>query len=190
MMDGAHAAAAPSHLFRSKGGPRESLDPGHEFGRDAGRGLCAVSRRGVGGCSATRACRRRQRACSDTHHGRGGNGFSASPQCDPFVRRHRPLLPVWSRSRTNSHTVVRPPLLRKTPEGPETRPGGWFRRTKGGGRPSQVLFYPPGKSWLRSINQAPHADPELSRWCRARRPTRFSNRHLPKGRWVFFEIGD
>jgi hypothetical protein len=26
---------------------------------------------------------------------------------------------------------------------------------------------PPGQAWLRSISQAPHATPELSRWCRA-----------------------
>jgi hypothetical protein len=42
LKDGAHAADAPSHLFRSRGGPRESLKPGHEFGleRDAVRGAC------------------------------------------------------------------------------------------------------------------------------------------------------
>ena len=37
-----------------------------------------------------------------------------------------------------------PPLVRKTPEGPQTRLGGWFRRTKGGGRPARVLSGPTG----------------------------------------------
>ena len=86
LKDVAHAAAAPSHLFRSRGGPRELLEPGHEFGlaRDAVRGrriilfnFC-VRRRGVGGCSATRARRRRHRAHSDTLHGLGGSGLSCS----------------------------------------------------------------------------------------------------------------
>jgi len=79
-----------------------------------------------------------------------------------------------SRFGTISHTVVRPPVVRKTPDSPETRPDGWFRRAKGGGRPSQVLCGPAGSN-LAEIHQpteAPHTTPELSRWYRARRPTR------------------
>jgi len=81
---------------------------------------------------------------------------------------------VWSRFRTISHIVVRPPLVRKTPDGPETRPDGWFRRTKGGGRPSQVLCGPAGPNLavIHQPTEAPHATPEFSRWFRARRPTR------------------
>jgi hypothetical protein len=112
LKDVAHAAAAPSHLFRSRGGPRELLEPGHEFGlaRDAVRGrrttffnFC-VCRRGVGGCSATRARRRDQTGGSD-----------------------------------------------------EQRAADDHRR---------CFADPPGHTWLRSINQAPHATPELSRRCR------------------------
>jgi hypothetical protein len=55
-------------------------------------------------------------------------------------------LPVLSRFLTISHIVVRPPLVWKTPDGPETRPDGWFRRTKGGGRPPQVLCGPAGQN--------------------------------------------
>jgi hypothetical protein len=117
--DGAHAAAAtpaPSHLLRSRGGPRESQDPDHEFGlaRDASVVVAqffsiSVSRRGVGGCSATRARRRRHRACSDALHVRGGSRFSCSTAMRPFCSSN---LPVWSRFRSISHTVVRPPLVR------------------------------------------------------------------------------
>jgi len=100
--------------------------------------------------------------------------------------------PVWSRSRTNSHTVVRPPLLRKTTEGPETRPGGWFQRTKGGGRPSQVVFEPVGQI-LAEIHQpsAPRG-PRTLAMVQVRRPTRPSDlEQTPsKKQRVFFEIGD
>ena len=89
LKDSAHAAAATSHLFRFTVGPRESLEPGHEFGlaRDAVRDrrilFFCVRRRGGGGCSATRARRRRRRACSDALHGRGGSGSSSSTTTDP-----------------------------------------------------------------------------------------------------------
>jgi len=93
MKDGAHAAAAPSHLFRLRGGPRESLEPGHEFGlaRDAVRGrrtmfsnFC-VRLRGVGGCSATRARRRGRRARSDAVRGLGGSNLSCSTAMRPVL---------------------------------------------------------------------------------------------------------
>ena len=68
---------------------------------------------------------------------------------------------------------------RQTPSAPENarRSGNATRRvvpTNKGRRTTLAgaFFHPPGTSWMRSINQAPHADPELSRWCRARRPTR------------------
>ena len=53
---------------------------------------------------------------------------------------------------------------------------------------------PPGHSWLRSINQAPHATPELSRWCRARRPTRhfeqIPSKTIPANRiWRYKGVG-
>jgi len=69
----------------------------------------------------------------------------------------------------------RPPLVRKMPDGPETRPDGWFGRTKGGGRPSHVLCGPAGPI-LAEIQQpiAPR-DPRtlVVVQCRARYPTRF-----------------
>jgi len=74
------------------------------------------------------------------------------------------------------HPAYRPhtPLVRKTLDGPETRPDRWFRRTKGGGRPSQVLCGPTGPNLAKSHQptEAPHATTELSRYCRARRPSR------------------
>jgi hypothetical protein len=177
LKDGAHAAAAPSHLFRLRGGPRESLEPGHEFGlvRGAVRGRrtmfsnFGVRLRGTGGCSATRARRRRRRARSDALHGPGGSKLSCHTAMRPLLSSEPP---VWSRSRAISHTVVRPPLFRKTTDGPETRPDRWFRRTKGGGRPSQVVCGPAGPNLavIHQPTEAPHATPELSRRCRARRP--------------------
>jgi len=51
-----------------------------------------------------------------------------------------------------SRTPSSNPPVRKTPDGPETRPDGWFRRAKGGGRPSQVLCGPAGPH-LTEIHQ-------------------------------------
>jgi hypothetical protein len=93
LKDGVHAVAAPSHLFRLRGGPRESLEPGHEFGiaRDAVRGrrtmfsnFC-VRLRGVGGCSATRARRRRRCARSDALRGIGGSRISCFTAMRPLL---------------------------------------------------------------------------------------------------------
>ena len=130
-----------------------------------------VRLRGVGGCSATRARRRRCRARSDALRGLSGSRSSCSTAMR-LLSSSEP--PVWSRFRTISHTVVRLPLVRKTPDRPETRPDGWFRRTKGGGRPSQVLCGPvgPNLAVIHQLTEAPHATSELSRWCRPRRPMR------------------
>jgi len=98
-------------------------------------------------------------------------GYPAPPQCDPFHRRNQPSCRVSGLSRIPS---LDPLGSGKTPDSPETRSDGWFRRTKGGGRPSQVLCGPAGPN-LAEIHQpteAPHATPELSRRYRARRPTR------------------
>jgi hypothetical protein len=129
-----------------------------------------VRLRGVGGCSATRARRRRRRARSAALHGLGGSRLSCSTAMRPVLSSEPP---VWPHFQTISHTDDRPPLVRKTPDGPETRPDGWFRRAKGGGRPSQVLCGPAGPNLavIHQPTEAPHATPELSRWCKARCPT-------------------
>ena len=64
-------------------------------------------------------------------------------------------------------------------DGPEKRPGGRFRRTKGGGRSAQVLCGPAGPI-LAEIHQpsALGATLKLSRWCRARRG--ISNKYQQK----------
>jgi hypothetical protein len=63
--------------------------------------------------------------------------YPAPPQCYPVVDRNRPSGRVSGPRRKPSSD----PLW---PDGPVTRPDGWFRRTKGGGRPSQVLCGPAG----------------------------------------------
>jgi len=80
-----------------------------------------------------------------------------------FRRPYSPEPTVWSRFRTISQTVVRLPLVRETN-------ARWFRRTKGGGRSSQVLCGP-ARPILAEIHRpsAFGATVKLSRWCRARR---------------------
>ena len=67
-------------------------------------------------------------------------------------RRQTPLVSLWSGKRQ----MVRKRDL--TGGSDEQRAADEHRR---------CFAYPPGQAWLRSINQAPHATPELSRWCRA-----------------------
>jgi hypothetical protein len=112
----------------------------------------------------------------------------------PLHRNATPLFsapPVLSRSRAISHTVVRRLLLRKTPEGPDRRPGGWFRRTKGGGRPLQVLFGPAGPI-LAEIHQpsAPRGPRTLAMVQGATPDAASRTDTLQKAEGVFFEIGE
>jgi len=67
-------------------------------------------------------------------------------------RRQTPLVSLWSGKRQ----MVRKRDL--TGGSDEQKAADDHRR---------CFAYPPGQAWLRSINQAPHATPELSRWCRA-----------------------
>jgi len=141
-----------------------------------------------GGCSATRARRRRRRAQFDALRELGGSGSSCSTAMRPLLSSEPP---VWSRFRTISHTVVRPPRVRKTPDGPETRPDGWFRRTQGGGRPSQVLFGPagPNVAVIHQRTEAPHTTPN-SRECAGRDARRrISNKYL-RNRYLHIACGE
>jgi len=67
-------------------------------------------------------------------------------------RRQTPLVSLWSGKRQ----MVRKRDL--TGGSDEQRAADDHRR---------CFADPPGQAWLRSISQAPHATPELSRWCRA-----------------------
>ena len=119
LKDGVHAAAAPSHLFRSRGGPRESLEPGHEFGlaRDDVRGRRTMFSASV--CAFAESADAQPRALAAAaavrvpmlFPGSVAVGHPAPPQCDPFHRRNRPsgrvsgpfripsLDPLWSGKR-------------------------------------------------------------------------------------------
>jgi len=117
-----------------------------------------VRRRGVGGCSATRARRRRRRAHSNDHRG-GGSVILLHCNAIPFIVGTARLVAFPD----HIAYVVRPPMVRKPPE---TRLDGWFRRTKGGGRPSQVLC---GPNLAESINQLKRPTrPPYSRDCAGR----------------------
>jgi len=106
---------------------------------------------------------------SDTHYGRGGSKFSASPQCDPFVRGHRPYGLVPGPTRISSSDPLCSGKRQKVRKRDQA---GGSDKQRAADDHRRCFVNPPGKSWLRSINQAPHADPELSRRCRARRSTR------------------
>jgi len=91
-------------------------------------------------------------------------------------------LPVWSRFRTISQTVVRPPwsgnfqMVRKRDQ---KGPSHGQRPTKGGGRSSQALLVPSSGPILAEIYQPkPHTTPELPQWCSARRGN--SNKYQQK----------
>jgi len=67
-------------------------------------------------------------------------------------RRQTPLVSLWSGKRQMVHKRD------LTGGSDEQRAADDHRR---------CFADPPGQAWLRSISQAPHATPELSRWCRA-----------------------
>ena len=153
------------------GGPRESLGPGFKFGlaRDAVRGrffqqLSAPSR--------SRRMLSHARSpppppCAFRRSSRAWRQW--------IILLHRDDTPVLVGTARlvafPDHVAYR----RQTPSGQMVR-----RRDQTGGSDEQraasghrrCLADPLGQTWLSSIYQAPHATPELSRWCRARRPTR------------------
>jgi len=104
----------PLRCTCSRGGPRKSQEPGHEFGlaRDAvqGRGrrtICfnfRVRHRGVGGCSATRARLGRRRAHSNALRGLGGSGLSCYAAMRPPCSSERRSGRVSGPSRIPSQT--------------------------------------------------------------------------------------
>jgi len=107
--------AAPSHRFRSRGGPRESLEPGHEFGlaRDAVRGRgTMVSNFCVRECAIAESADAQPGALAAAAAVRVLMMFAGSVAVSSCSTAVRPLLssepPVWSRFRTISHTSSDP----------------------------------------------------------------------------------